>query len=79
MTARTVLLTDLPPMLDDLLVDLLGSRPDLKVVRAAAAGDLAAAAFAAKAEVVVVAHRDPADLDAIDAKLARAFNPCDCA
>jgi predicted metal-dependent HD superfamily phosphohydrolase len=61
-------------MLEDLLVGLLESQPDLKVIRGAAAGDLAAAASAAKAEVIVTAHREPADFDAIDSALARAAN-----
>ena len=59
-------------MLADLLVSLLERSPDLKVtaILASADGNLAAAASAAKAEVVVVAHRDPADLAAIDPALA---------
>ena len=40
----TVLLTDVPQMLRNVLTDLLGSRPDFKVVRGSLADGLAAAA-----------------------------------
>jgi hypothetical protein len=70
---RTVLLADLPAMLEDLMVSLLESRPDLKVIRGTAAGgDLVSAAVNAKAQVVVVTRRNPADLGAVDPKLAQA-------
>jgi DNA-binding NarL/FixJ family response regulator len=67
---RTVLLADMPPMLRDVLANSLGSRPDFNVVHGDVADRLAAAASAAKADVAIVASRDPADLAAIDAGLA---------
>lgn len=74
-TLRTVLLADLPAMLEDLMVSLLKSRPNLKVIRGAAAnGDLVAAAAAAQAQAVVVTRRDPTDLGAVDPRLAQAAN-----
>lgn len=73
MTSRTVLLADLPAMLEDLMASLLVNRHDLRVVRGSAAdGDLVAAATAAMAQVVVVTRRDPADLGDVDPRLARA-------
>ena len=68
MTMKTVLL-DLPQMLRDVLADVLESRPDLNVVHGSLSDGLAAAASAAKADVVILASRDPADLAAIDAGL----------
>src|SRR6185295_14711884 len=62
------------PMLEDLLAGLLQSSPDLKIARVSTAGDLTAAASAAKAEAVVVVHQDPADLVEIDPVLGRAAN-----
>ena len=67
---KTVLLADLPQMLRDVLADVLESRPDLNVVHGSLSDGLAAAASAAKADVVILASRDPADLAAIDAGLA---------
>ncbi len=74
MTVRTVLLAGLPRVLADILADVLQDSTDLKVTRADAAGDLAAAASAAKAEVIIAAHHDPADLAGIDPVLGRAAN-----
>ena len=73
MTLRTVLLADLPPMLEDLMVSLLENHPELRVIRGAAAdGNLVAAAVAANAQVIVVTRRDPTDLGAVDPRLAQA-------
>jgi len=65
----TVLLTDVPQMLRNVLTDLLGSRPDFKVVRGSLADGLAAAALRAKADIAIVESRDAADPAAIDAGL----------
>ena len=73
MPRKTVLLADLPATLEDLMVSMFENRPNLKVVRGAAAdGDLAMAAAAANAQVVVVTRRDPANLGAVDPRLERA-------
>jgi hypothetical protein len=72
---RTVLLADLPAMLEDLIVSLVENRHDLTVVRGSAAdGDLVTAAAAAMAQVVVVTRNHPADLGDVDVRLARAAN-----
>jgi DNA-binding NarL/FixJ family response regulator len=69
----TVLLADLPPMLEDTVRSVLQSRPDLEVIRASTRDqDLIDAAAAAGAHVVVVTRRDPADLWAVDPRLAQA-------
>jgi hypothetical protein len=71
-TRKTVLLADLPAMLEDLMVSLLANRADLKVIRGTAGGDLVAAAAAAHAQVIIVARHNPGNLDAVDPALARA-------
>jgi hypothetical protein len=72
-TLKRLLLADLPAMLEDLMVSLLENRPGLKIIRGASAGgDIVAAATAARAQVVVVTRRNPADLDAVDPRLAQA-------
>jgi hypothetical protein len=72
-TVRTVLLADLPAMLEDLMVSLLENRPGMKILRGASAGsDLVAAAAAVQAHAVIVTRRDPADLGAVDPRLAQA-------
>jgi hypothetical protein len=69
----TVLLADLPRMLEDMVCSVLQSNPDIRVVRGAAHGrDLIAAAAAAAAQVVVVTRRDPANLADVDPDLAQA-------
>ena len=69
----TVLLADLPPMLEDMMSSVLKERSDLRVIRGATNGrKLIDAAVAAAAPVVVVARRNPADLEPIDPYLANA-------
>jgi DNA-binding NarL/FixJ family response regulator len=69
----TVLLADLPPMLEDMMSSVLKERSDLRVIRGATDGrKLIDAAVAAAAPVVVVARRNPADLEPIDPYLANA-------
>ncbi len=54
---------------------VLGERSDLRVIRGTTkSGKLVDAAVATGASVVVVARRDPADLEAIDSYLANAAN-----
>lgn len=71
MTPTTVLLADLPPMLEDIVFHLLRDRADLRIIRGsvARAGILAAAAGAQR---VIVMRRDPADFAALDEGLGRA-------
>jgi hypothetical protein len=77
MTVTTVLLADLPPMLEDIVSHLLQSRSDLRIVRGSAKGrGLAATAAAASARLVVVACSDPADLRTVDQDLAQAAALC---
>jgi hypothetical protein len=69
----TVLLADLPPMLEDMMSSVLKERSDLRVIRSATKNrKLIGAAVAAGASVVVVARRDPAALESIDPYLADA-------
>jgi hypothetical protein len=69
----TVLLADLPRMLEDMRASVLQPHPDIRIVRGAAPDrDLVAAAAAAGALAVVVTRRDPADLADIDPRLAQA-------
>ena len=75
MPLTTVLLADLPPMLEDMMSSVLKERSDLHVIRGATNGSrLVDAAVAAGASVVVVARRDPADLEAIDPYLTNVAN-----
>lgn len=68
------MLADLPPLLRATLDSLLSGQPDVVVVRGDAQEGLIAASAAVRAGVVVVAGRDPADLQGIDAGLAWATN-----
>jgi hypothetical protein len=69
----TVLLADLPRMLEDMVSSVLKAHPDIRVVRGQARDrDLISAAAASGAHVVVVTRRDPANLDAVDPRLAQA-------
>lgn len=69
----TVLLADLPRMLEDMVSSVLRPHCDIRVVRGAAAdGDLIAAAAASGAQVVVVTRRDPGNLAEVDPHLAQA-------
>ena len=71
----TVLLADLPPMLEDVVSSVLKGRSDIDVIRGTPHGcKLINAAIAAGAPVVVVARRNPADLASIDPYLANAAN-----
>ncbi len=71
----TVLLADLPPMIEDMMLSVLKERPDLRVVRGTTNNcKLVDAAVAAGASVVVVARRNPADRESIDPCLANAAN-----
>ena len=73
MAATTVLLADLPTMLEDMVTSVLEEQPDIKVIRGPAGGaGPIEAAVAAGAPVVIVARCDPADLAAIDPHLANA-------
>ena len=73
--ATTVLLADLPPMLEDMVAGLLGGRAGIDVVRGEASGrDVIDAAVEAGAPVVVVARRNPSDLASIAPHLAKAAN-----
>lgn len=69
MTNRTIMLADIPPLLRATLENLLTAQPGVTVVRGQTEGGLLAAAAAAKADVVVVAGSDPADLGRIDPAL----------
>ena len=68
----TVLLADLPQLLEDIVAHLVQDRPDIRVVRGSLRqAGLAAAASAWNADVVVVTREDAADFAAIDPALAR--------
>lgn len=69
----TVLLADLPRMLEDMVASVLQSDPNIYVVSGAAndRGPVAAATDAG-AQVVFVTRRDPADLASVDAQIAQA-------
>jgi hypothetical protein len=69
----TVLLADLPRMLEDMIASVLQPHPDIRIVRGSAHDrDLIAAITATDAHAVVVTRRDPASLDDIDPRLAQA-------
>jgi hypothetical protein len=71
----TVLLADLPPMLEDMMSSVLKERPDLRVIRGTTnSSKLIDAGVAAGASVVVVARRNPTDLESIDPYMANAAN-----
>jgi DNA-binding NarL/FixJ family response regulator len=71
----TVLLVGLPPMLEDMVASMLEERSDLRVVRDPANNrKLIDAAVATGVSVVVVARRNPQDLESIDPYLANAAN-----
>jgi DNA-binding NarL/FixJ family response regulator len=70
-----VLLADLAPMLEDTMSSVLKERSDLRVIRGATNNrEFVNAAVAAGASVVVVARRNPIDLQSIDPYLANAAN-----
>jgi hypothetical protein len=67
----TVLLADLPRLLDEIVSGALEDDEGTRLVRdARIAGDLAAAALGVDADVVVVTREDPADLASIDQHMA---------
>jgi hypothetical protein len=69
----TVLLADLPQMLEDMVSSVLQPHSDLRVIRGSTRDqDLVSTAAATGAQVVVVTRRDPSDLSAIDSRLALA-------
>jgi hypothetical protein len=71
----TILLADLPPMLEDMMSSVLNERSNLRVIRGATKDHkLVDAAVAVGASVVVVARRNPTDLESIDPYLANAGN-----
>ena len=71
----TVLLADLPPLLEDIMSSVLKERSDLRVIRGAMNDrKLINDAVVAGASVVVVARRNPVDLESIDPYLANAAN-----
>ena len=73
MPLTTILLADLPRMLEDMIASVLQPLPDIRIIRGAAHDrDVIAAATAAGAHAVVVTRRDPASLDDIDPRLAQA-------
>ena len=75
MPSTRVLLYNLPPLLEDMLSSVLGTRSDLEIIRGGDADStIIDAAVAAGARVIVVARSDPSDLASIDAYLARASN-----
>jgi hypothetical protein len=68
----TVLLADLPRMLEDMIASVLQPHSDIQIVRGSAHDrDLIAAVIAADAHAVVVTRRDPASLDDIDPRLGQ--------
>jgi|SRR5262245_36779910 len=70
---RTVLLADLPRMLEDMISSVLQPLPDIRVVRGSVHDrDLISAAAEAGAQVVVVTRRNPSDLAELDLRLAQA-------
>jgi hypothetical protein len=74
LAVTTVLLADLPRMLEDMIAGVLQPHSDIRIVRGSAHDrDLIAAATAAGAHAVVVTRRDPASLDDIDPRLAQAL------
>jgi hypothetical protein len=73
LAVTTVLLADLPRMLEDMIASVLQPHSDIRIVRGSAHDrDLIAAAIAAGAHAVVVTRRDPASLDDVDPRVAQA-------
>ena len=71
----TVLLADLPPLLEDLVSSLLEGHFNVDMARGVDRDrNLINAAAEAGARVVVVARRNPSDLTSIDSYLANAEN-----
>ena len=69
--AMTVLLADLPRLLDDIVSGALEDEEGLRLVRnSQSGGNLAAAALAVDADVVLVAREDPSELASIDEHMA---------
>lgn len=66
----TLLLADLPRLLEDIVGSVLEGA-DVVLIRGRTDGDLAKAARAAGADVVVVSRPDPADLACVDPAMAR--------
>jgi hypothetical protein len=68
---KTVLLADLPRLLDDIVSGALEDTGGIRLVRnPRTEGDLAAAALSVDADVVVVVREDPGDLASIDQNVA---------
>jgi hypothetical protein len=73
MAPITVLLADLPSMLEDIVFQLLRGRAELRVVRGSSGvHGIQAAAAAAGAQVVIVERPDPAAFSKLDQGLAQA-------
>jgi hypothetical protein len=71
----TVLLADLPPLLEDMMSSLLEGHFTINMARGIDRDfNLINAAAEAGAPVVVVARRNPSDLTSIDSYLANAVN-----
>jgi hypothetical protein len=69
----TILLADLPPLLEDMVSNVLKRHFDLRVIRGTKSGcTLLSEAVEAGAAVVVVAQDNPSDLSSIDPCLANA-------
>src|SRR5262245_48985199 len=69
----TVLLTDLSPMLEDIIFHLLRDREDLHIVRGSSVVDgLQAAAASVGAQLVIVERSDPTKFCALDDGIAQA-------
>lgn len=66
MPSAQILLADLPPMLEGIVVQLLESRPHVRTVRGSAGEGLVAAARSCGARLVVVARQDPGNLTTVD-------------
>jgi hypothetical protein len=67
----TVLLADLPCLLDDIISGALEGDEGVRLVRnARTGGNLAAAALGVHADVIVVTRKDPGDLASIDQHMA---------
>jgi hypothetical protein len=72
MESLTILMADLPKLLEDVLGHLLVARPEVALISGSVQGSgVADAALAVGADVVVVTSRDPTDLAALDGQLAR--------
>jgi len=72
MAQTTILLADLPQMLEDIVFNLLRDRTDLRILRGSAPDGLQAAAAAAGAELVIVTRPDPDSFARLDAGLTQA-------